>query len=471
MTPDTRRERAATNETAPDAPNAAAAAEPQVPTQGTTVPRHTRTVPEARHVLAEPHAVAGRLHLRLRRSLPAAAELPAPAGATQMEYPAVLVGQAEPRSGGSTRSAPKLLIRSVADVAAAVDAAPLPQWLFQRAWAQGDYGVLSADDKAGKTWAMLDAGVSVASGTPWLGQFPCPVRGRAVLFLGEGGERKMIRRLRAICTGRGLQLERLDIDLCFRTPHLSDDPQLDELRRHLRQRPALLIIIDPLYLAARGASGSDLYAMAGPLQDIQLIAQAGGSSLLIAHHWNKTGGGRGGGDVHKRSSGVGPGAWGRVLISVGVAQDVTDPSTGATRVTQTWSFRGDEIPDHTLSLQRHVRADDPNDLTSPLHYEVLPADSRQPTADSRQPDDEQRYRNAVLRILRDRPWELTKSELVKTVGGKAERVRDVIEVLAQNDKIRSQQIPRLEKRRRMSRWLYGLAQPVPDPGPCQGETT
>ncbi len=57
MTPHARRERAETNETAPDVTNAAAAAEPQVPTQGTTVPRHTRTVPEARHVLAAPHAV------------------------------------------------------------------------------------------------------------------------------------------------------------------------------------------------------------------------------------------------------------------------------------------------------------------------------------------------------------------------------------------------------------------------------
>lgn len=40
-------------------------------------------------------------------------------------------------------------------------------------------------DKAGKTWAVLDAAVSVASGTPWLGRFACQ-QGSVLVYAGEG---------------------------------------------------------------------------------------------------------------------------------------------------------------------------------------------------------------------------------------------------------------------------------------------
>jgi hypothetical protein len=66
--------------------------------------------------------------------------------------------------------------------------------------------VFAAEDKAGKTWAMLDLACSVAAGVPWLGHFPCPSSGPVLVFLGEGGERAMVRRLAAICTHKHLDL-------------------------------------------------------------------------------------------------------------------------------------------------------------------------------------------------------------------------------------------------------------------------
>ncbi len=45
-----------------------------------------------------------------------------------------------------------------------------------------------------------------------------------------------------------------------------------EIERH---RP-VLVIIDPLYLAARGARGWDLYEMGAHLEGIQLVCQRHG---------------------------------------------------------------------------------------------------------------------------------------------------------------------------------------------------
>jgi RecA-family ATPase len=119
-------------------------------------------------------------------------------------------------------------------------------------------------------------------------------------------------------------------------------------------RPAL-VIVDPLYLAARGAKGSDLYEMGSHLERIQGLCQAQRASLVVTHHWNQTGTGTGA----ERFSGAGPSAWGRVLISVApVGRPYEDPDTGATTVVLDLWMKGDEIPERVVRLRRRVWADD-----------------------------------------------------------------------------------------------------------------
>jgi hypothetical protein len=258
-----------------------------------------------------------------------------------------------------------LRIVSSAELADRVEHAPPVGWLVEPVWPADAYGVLAAEQKAGKTWAGLDLIVSVASGTAWMGEFPAR-RGGVLGFLGEGGERKMHRRLAAVCRPRGLDLRGLPIRLCFRVPVLTDDDHLAAVEAELRAHRPSLVYLDPLYLAARGARGSQLYEMGEHLQRIQLACQEHGAALLIVHHWNKTGEGRGA----KRMTGVGPGEWGRVLVSMSVRSRRTDPETRATDTIIDWIFEGDEIPETELRIRRRVRAEDPDSLESPLHYEV-----------------------------------------------------------------------------------------------------
>ncbi len=218
---------------------------------------------------------------------------------------------------------------------------------------------------------MADLAVSVASGTPWLGIFEVEVPGPVLLFAGEGGPRKIVRRFRAVCESRGVDPASLPIRVSVRVPHLTSEGAMalvaDEIVKH---RP-VLVIVDPLYLAARGAQGSSLYEMGANLEGIQVICQRHGSALLIAHHWNKTGEGRGA----KRMSGAGPDAWGRVLISAAVMSRHTDRETRGSAVVLELDFQGDEIPETTTRIRRRVWTDDPNDLGSPMHYAVEVIDS------------------------------------------------------------------------------------------------
>lgn len=292
-----------------------------------------------------------------------------------------------------TPAASLFAIDDLGAILARVDAAPPPAYLIRGVMAGADYGMFAAEFKAGKTWAMTDLAVSVASSTPWLGMFEVDAPGPVLLFAGEGGERKIARRFRAVCESRGIDPSGLPIRVCLRVPHLTSAAAMCLVEEEIAQGRPKLVIIDPLYLAARGAKGSDLYEMGAHLEGAQAICQRHGAALLIAHHWNKTGEGRGA----KRMSGAGPDAWGRVLISAAKVASHTDPSTLATTVTLELDFQGDEIAERTVRIRRKVWADDPNDISSALHYEVEQLDNSE--AASRSDDGLRPSHRRVLNVL------------------------------------------------------------------------
>ncbi|WP_164992243.1 AAA family ATPase [Streptomyces sp. L2] len=264
---------------------------------------------------------------------------------------------------------PAFAVQSLADVAVEVAAAGDPQWLFRPVISAGDYGMLSAEKKAGKTWAVLDAAVSCASGGAWLGHYPTDTSGPVIIFYGEGGKRKLLRRIHAIGAAKGLsreQVNALPIFPEFSAPKLGNQGDLELIRQAITERKPALVIVDPLYLSASGATGSDLISMGALLNGVQKITQAAGTTLLISHHWNKTGSGKG----HDRSSGAGPNEWGRFLISVAAVSKSTDPVTKETTAALKWSFAGDEVADEDVTFIRRVRADNPDDLSSAMHYSI-----------------------------------------------------------------------------------------------------
>ena len=267
----------------------------------------------------------------------------------------------------------RLGVLSVDDAIRDVDAAPAVGFLASPVWPADAYGVLAAEDKAGKTWALLDLAVAVASGSRWLGRYRCE-QGAVLLLLGEGGKRRMVRRLSAVASHAGVSLKGLPIRSSFRVPHLTSRADLSELDADMQAHPPRLVVLDPLYLAARGANGAQLYEMGEHLENLQLVTQQAGAALVVATHYNKTGEGRG----PKRITGAGPGAWGRVLVTAEVVGRHREPA-GASVVTLGFEFIGDEISEQSLRIRRRVWAEDPHDLSSPMHYELEAADDEAPT--------------------------------------------------------------------------------------------
>jgi AAA domain len=311
----------------------------------------------------------------------------------------------------------ELAISSYGEVAARVAAVGEPRWLIQGLWPADAYGVLAAQEKAGKTWAALDLAVSVACGRPWLDHFACPTPGSVLLFLGEGGERAMVRRIEAIATAKDVDPGQLAdrLRLCFRVPRLAAPGaggELAAIQAELAEHPAALVVLDPLYLAAAGASGANLYDMGAVLQAIQGVCQHAGCALLVVTHWNKTGDGRGA----DRISGAGPAAWARVICSISIQHRGSDED-GSSTVLLGVELIGGEVADTRFRIRRRVRADDPADLGSPLSYavEVLAA------------DDDEDLDPAAAALSKSRQWVLA----ALRAGGELQTVKQLGDRLAQ----------------------------------------
>lgn len=249
-----------------------------------------------------------------------------------------------------------------------VDSLGDPGWIAEPVWPGDAYGVIAAESKAGKTWAQLDLSLSVATGTKWMGVFPTE-KGTVAVFLGEGGERNTVRRVRAIVDGKGLTEDDLGdrLHLSDRVPHLSDVEHLGHLRSVLAALPSVrLVILDPLYLAAGGANGASLYEMAVPLEAAQHAAESVGAALVIVHHFNQTGTG----NSARRMSGAGPEEWGRVLATAGVDHSEVIDDGRTSVVDLAWEFTGGEIVPTSIHVRRTITTDDLGDLTSPMRYTI-----------------------------------------------------------------------------------------------------
>lgn len=72
-------------------------------------------------------------------------------------------------------------------------AIPRPRWLIKDIWTRGGLGFISGAPKSYKSWMALDMAISVATGTPWMGQPQFAVNKEApVLYLQEEDDIRLV---------------------------------------------------------------------------------------------------------------------------------------------------------------------------------------------------------------------------------------------------------------------------------------
>jgi hypothetical protein len=142
--------------------------------------------------------------------------------------------------------------------------------------------------KTTKSWAMLEIGVAVGTGTPAFGTLEIPEPGPVIYVIEESGRAALHRRLSALCRGRGMHADDVRGRL-FLAPNAGvrlDDPdwQARLLEAGLRIQPRAFIF-DPLArMKGAGRNESAQADMAPVIEYLrELRNETGAAPLLVAH--------------------------------------------------------------------------------------------------------------------------------------------------------------------------------------------
>jgi hypothetical protein len=163
------------------------------------------------------------------------------------------------------------------------------RYLIPDILAAGQPGGVFGSFKTLKTSLTADLLISLASGTPFLGQFAVPEPGRALCLSGESGLDALQSIAHRICAARGLTLAALDnFALSPKLPRLDSTADLEALGRIIRRKRPDCLAIDPAYLAIRGEDAHNLFAMGALLRPLAELCHETGCAILIVHHCKRT---------------------------------------------------------------------------------------------------------------------------------------------------------------------------------------
>ena len=166
-----------------------------------------------------------------------------------------------------------------------------PQWLVPRILVKGQPGVIAGPSKGMKTSLLIDLAVSLASATPFLGQFPVRERVRVAVVSGESGEHTLKETCLRVLEAKGLDSDNLwgFLKWEFTLPTFSDLESMTAFGEALARIEADVVVIDPTYLALGEVDAKNLFEMGRALKTIAaiLLKLRPGLTVILVHHANR----------------------------------------------------------------------------------------------------------------------------------------------------------------------------------------
>ena len=149
--------------------------------------------------------------------------------------------------------------------------------------------VVAGKDKCLKTSILCDLGVSLATGTAFLGQFAVPKEYRVAFYSSESGEVTLDHTVRAVLGSKGLEKDCPPDNLLISTdiPNLESVESLARLEAEIRGEGIEVVILDPLCDALPSLSSNDANANRRPLNRLRDMCKKWGCTPIIAHHNRK----------------------------------------------------------------------------------------------------------------------------------------------------------------------------------------
>jgi hypothetical protein len=206
-----------------------------------------------------------------------------------------VAGGGEPNPNGDDKPAapPAGFAWTAVDLTTLAAKAIRPEMLVRRVLVRHQPMIVGAPHKTLKTSVMCDMAVSLATGTPFLGEFPVPRPVKVALFSGESGDWTLFKTFERVCQGRALDFAATVGRLVVQAdglPQLSNVEHMRHLRDALAREAIEVFILDPLYLTLLAGMGRDaaqasnLYEMGPLFQNITRACLDAGATPCLVHH-------------------------------------------------------------------------------------------------------------------------------------------------------------------------------------------
>lgn len=168
---------------------------------------------------------------------------------------------------------------------------------------RGHKMLLAGPSKAGKSFALIELALCLASGTPWLGRFSC-AQGKVLYINLELDRASCLHRFKDVYTALGLPPQNLrNIDIWnLRGASVPMDKLAPKLIRRAQKKGYTAVILDPIYKVITGDENS-ADQMAKFCNQFDLVCRALDCAVIYCHHHSK--GAQGGKRSMDRASGSG----------------------------------------------------------------------------------------------------------------------------------------------------------------------
>lgn len=168
---------------------------------------------------------------------------------------------------------------------------PPIDWIVKLLAAPGATHLWAGEGGSKKTYSLLDMGVCIALGKPWL---EMETRQCSVLVIDEeSGPRRMARRLGEVLRGHYADESTPIFYISLALFNLREKPDLSALHSKINETGAKLVIIDALVDVMPGADENAAGEVHPIFQGLRSIADATESCIIVIHHHNKAGAYRG----------------------------------------------------------------------------------------------------------------------------------------------------------------------------------
>jgi hypothetical protein len=167
-------------------------------------------------------------------------------------------------------------------------------WLVKALLVTREPAIIFGPSKVLKTSIVIDAAISLATGTPVLGRFDVPHARRVLVISGESGPASLQSIARRVCAAKSIDLASIGemVEWEFSLPPLSDLEARTKLGDLLAGHRREVVVIDPTYLAllaggtATAEKAANLFHMGPLLGALVDECNRAGSQLLLIHHCN-----------------------------------------------------------------------------------------------------------------------------------------------------------------------------------------